>query len=135
MKGLGQTYMYPFSPKLPSYPSCHITRQSSLCLCSRSLFLTHFKYSSLSMSIPNSLRSPFHHPSPLVTIHFFLYVCESLFRKFILSLLFRLRMYGIDNDFYFSVIIKTDKKRPFYLSVCLGPQGQLKPPGRRVRSK
>ena len=37
-------YMYPFSPKLLSHPGCHITLSRIPC-ASRSLLVTHFKYS------------------------------------------------------------------------------------------
>ena len=38
--------MYPFSPKLPSHPDCHITLDRVPCaVCSRSLSVIHFKYS------------------------------------------------------------------------------------------
>ena len=50
--------MYPFSPKLPSHPGCHITLSRVRCVYSMSLLVIHFKYSSVCMSIPNSLNSP-----------------------------------------------------------------------------
>ena len=48
-----QAYMYmrPFSPKLTSYPGCRITSRRVACVCSRSLLVIHFKYSSMYMSI------------------------------------------------------------------------------------
>ena len=56
-------YMYSLSPKLLSHPSCHIILSRVSCAISRSLLVTHFKYSSMYMSIPNSLP-PSSHPSP-----------------------------------------------------------------------
>ena len=52
-------YMYPFSSKLFSHPGCHraLSRVSSA--ISRSLLIIHFKYSSVNMSIPNSLTIPY----------------------------------------------------------------------------
>ena len=47
-------YMYSFSPKLSSHPGCHITVNKVPWLCSRTLFVFHFKYSSVCMSIRNS---------------------------------------------------------------------------------
>ena len=47
-------HMYPFFPKLPSHPGCHITWSRHV-LHSRSLSVIHFKYSRVYMSIPNSL--------------------------------------------------------------------------------
>ena len=73
--------MYPFSARLPSHPGCHInTEQSSLCYMSS--LVIRFKYSSVYMSIPNSLTIPSFHPSPLVTISSFSKsVCLFLFCK------------------------------------------------------
>ena len=51
-------YMYPLSPKLSSHPGCHITLSTLPVLHSRSLLVLHFKYSSVYMSIPNSLTVP-----------------------------------------------------------------------------
>ena len=45
-------------PQTPSHPACHITLSRVLCLYSRSLLVIHFKYSSVHMSIPNSLTIP-----------------------------------------------------------------------------
>ena len=55
-------YMYSFSPKLLSHPSCRMILSRVSCAISRSLLVTHFKYSRKYMSIPNSLPSS--HPSP-----------------------------------------------------------------------
>ena len=57
-------YRYPLSPRLPSHPGCHITAELPV-LYSRSLLVFCFKYSSMYMSIPNSLTIPSPHPSPL----------------------------------------------------------------------
>ena len=48
-----QPYMYmcPFSPKLTSYPGCHITSRRVGCVYSRSLVVIHFKYSIMCLSI------------------------------------------------------------------------------------
>ena len=54
-------YMYPFSPKLPSQPLCHITLNRVHVLYSKSLLAIHFDNNNLYMSIPNiqvSLRIP-----------------------------------------------------------------------------
>ena len=39
------TYMYPFSPKLPSHPGCHITLSRVFCTIQKVLLVIHFKYS------------------------------------------------------------------------------------------
>ena len=51
-------YMYPFSPKLPSQPGCHKHWADFPMLYSRTLLVIRFKYSSVYMSIPNSLTNP-----------------------------------------------------------------------------
>ena len=51
-------YMYLFSPKLPSRPGCHKHWADFPMLYSRTLLVIHFKYSSVYMSIPNSLTNP-----------------------------------------------------------------------------
>ena len=55
-------YMYPFFPKPSSHPGCHITLKEFHVLYSRSLLVFHFDYSSVYMSIQNSLtiHSPYH---------------------------------------------------------------------------
>ena len=60
--------MYPFSPKLPSHQNYSITLSRPV-LSSRSLLVLviHFKYSSVYMSIPNSLTILSPHPSSLLT--------------------------------------------------------------------
>ena len=58
-------------------------------LYSRSLLVIHFKYSSVYMSIPNSLTIPSPHPSPLVTISSFsksVSLCLSFLKKLKLEL-------------------------------------------------
>ena len=51
-------YMYPFSLKLPSHPGCHKHWAEFPMLYSRTLLVIHFKYSSVYMSIPDSLTNP-----------------------------------------------------------------------------
>ena len=46
------TYMYPFFPKLPSHPGCHITLGRVPCAIQRSLMVIHFTYNSGYMFIP-----------------------------------------------------------------------------------
>ena len=60
-KGLSHTYtcIHP-SPDAP-HPGCHITLSRVSSLYSRSLLVICFKYSSVYMSIPNSLTIPFPH--------------------------------------------------------------------------
>ena len=55
-------YMYPFFPKPSSHPGCHITLKEFHVLYSRTLLAFHFDYSSVYMSIQNSLtiHSPYH---------------------------------------------------------------------------
>ena len=48
-------YMDPFAPKLPSHPACHIHWMEFHVPYSRSLSVIHYEYSSVYMSIPNSL--------------------------------------------------------------------------------
>ena len=57
-------YMYPFSPKWPFHPGCHIVLSRVPVLYSGSLLVIHFKYTSVYMSIPNSLTIPSPHPPP-----------------------------------------------------------------------
>ena len=45
------TYMYPFSPKLPSHPGCHIALSRVACALQQVLVI-HLKYSSAYMTIP-----------------------------------------------------------------------------------
>ena len=59
--------MYPFSPKLPSHPGCHIALSRVPCVHSMSLLVTHFKYSSVCMSIPNSLTTPSPYPKGILS--------------------------------------------------------------------
>ena len=47
--------MYPFSPKFPSLPGCHITLSRVPCAIQ---LVIHVKYSSAYLSIPNSLTIP-----------------------------------------------------------------------------
>ena len=49
-------YMYPFSPKLPSHPGCHITLTEFSELYSRSLLVIHFKYSSVDTNFCKMLQ-------------------------------------------------------------------------------
>ena len=58
-------YIYPFSPKFPFHPGCHLTLSRVPCavLYSRSLLVICLKYSRVCMSIPNSRTIP-HLPSP-----------------------------------------------------------------------
>ena len=60
-KGLSHTYtcIHP-SPDAP-HPGCHVTLSRVSSLYSRSLLVICFKYSSVYMSIPNSLTIPFPH--------------------------------------------------------------------------
>ena len=51
-------YMYPFSLKLPSHPGCQNIEQSSPCSTVGPCWLSIFKYSSVYMSIPDSLTNP-----------------------------------------------------------------------------
>ena len=55
-----QPYIYinPFSPSIPSHLGCHIALSRVSCAISRSLLVICFY-----MSIPNSLTTPFPHPS------------------------------------------------------------------------
>ena len=72
-------HMHPFSPKLSFHPGCHIRLSrvpyivgiTNKDLQSRSLSVICFKYSSVYMSVPNSLTIPSLNPSPLVTISSF----------------------------------------------------------------
>ena len=57
-------YMYAFSPKWPFHPGCHIVLSRVPVLYSGSLLVIHFKYTSVYMSIPNSLTIPSPHPPP-----------------------------------------------------------------------
>ena len=51
--------MYPFSPKLPSHPGCHITLSRAPCaVYSRSLLVICFRCSGVYMFIPNSTIPP-----------------------------------------------------------------------------
>ena len=47
------TYMYPFSPKLPTPPGCHITLSRVLCTIHRTLLVIHVKYSSVNFHFQN----------------------------------------------------------------------------------
>ena len=62
----------PHTP-LPSRLPCNTEQSSTRCPCwySMSLLVIHLKYSSVYMSIPNSLTIPSPYPSPLVTISLF----------------------------------------------------------------
>ena len=51
--------MYSFSLNFPAHPGCHKTLTEFPVLYSRSLLVIHFKYSSVYMSIPNSLTVSF----------------------------------------------------------------------------
>ena len=62
-----QIYTYPFSPKLPSHPGCHITLSRVPCVHSMSLLVIHFKYSSVCMSIPNSLTTSSPYPKGILS--------------------------------------------------------------------
>ena len=65
-------HIYPFSPKLPSHPCCHVTLSRIFhVLYSRSLLVSHFKYSSVYMLISNILPIPFPHSSCLGTVSSF----------------------------------------------------------------
>ena len=61
-----QSYIhrYPFSPKLPSRPGCHIPLSRVPVLQSRPPLVNYFKYSTVYTTIPNSLTipSPIHPP-------------------------------------------------------------------------
>ena len=48
-------YLYPFSPKLLSHPGCHITLSRIPC-ASRSLLVTHFKYSGVHESCLSTVQ-------------------------------------------------------------------------------
>ena len=60
-------HTYPFSPKLPSHPGCHITLSRVPCVHSMSLLVIHFKYSSVCMSIPNSLTTSSPYPKGILS--------------------------------------------------------------------
>ena len=49
---------YPFSPKCPSHPGCHVTLIRIPTLNRRSLLVIHFRYSGVCTSIPISLTIP-----------------------------------------------------------------------------
>ena len=59
--------MYPFSPKLPSYPGCHITLNRVPCVYSMSLLVIRFKYSSVCMSFQNSLTTSSPYPKGILS--------------------------------------------------------------------
>ena len=59
--------VYPFSPKLPSYPGCHITLNRVPCVYSMSLLVIHFKYSSVCISFPNSLTTSSPYPKGILS--------------------------------------------------------------------
>ena len=54
---LSHTHTCVHSPQLPSHPGCHIHWAEFPVIPSRSLLVNHFKYSSVYMSIPNSLTA------------------------------------------------------------------------------
>jgi len=58
----------PFSPKLLSHPGCHTILSRVPVLYRRSSPVIHFKYSSVCMSISNSLTIPSSPFTPLETI-------------------------------------------------------------------
>lgn len=68
------TYTCPFSPKLPSRPGCPVTVTLSRVPCAiytvGSLLVISLRYSSVYMSILNSLTSPSPHLSPWLVIFF-----------------------------------------------------------------
>ena len=51
-------HAYPFSPKFPSPPGCHITLSRVPYAIQSSLLVIHFKYSSAYMTFPMSLTVP-----------------------------------------------------------------------------
>ena len=51
-------YVRPFSPKRPSQPGCHVTSSRVPCATRQVPAVTHFKHSSVYMSISNSLTTP-----------------------------------------------------------------------------
>ena len=61
--------MYPFSPKLPSHPGCHITLSRVPCVHSMCFLVIYFKYSSVCMSIPNSLTTPSPYPTGILSYY------------------------------------------------------------------
>ena len=74
--------MYPFSPKLPSHPGCHIKLNRIPCANRRALLAIHFKCSSEYMSIPHSLTIPSPYSSQPATISLS-FMSLFLFCKFI----------------------------------------------------
>ena len=115
-------YMYPFSSRLPSHPGCHI--KLSRVLCSRSLLVIYFKYSSVCMSIPNSLTMPLPPSFPSTHNHKFI----SSFSKSVIpcfvsssaSFLFRVHIQGMSYDLSPSL---SDSFHSVWH--CLGPSTSL----------